>query len=137
MDGLFSLLSIYFPNDPRPRDKTLKRAWLLVLEEYRPEDVRKALVSFLRESKNFPFVQEIAMRCQNAPSQEIGSRKRDDPGAAPGPVEQKCLDRSREWQEQWHQELKERGLPNMREAIEAGMSLGQWRKQLEDAGVWK
>ena len=40
------------------------------------------------------------------------------------------------WQQEWHQELRERGLPSMREALDQGMSIAQWNALLKDAGVW-
>ena len=62
IDRLFRLLEIYFPNSPKVRNNTLKSAWLLVLEPFDPSEVKKSLVSQLRESKFFPDPQSIAVR---------------------------------------------------------------------------
>ena len=61
---LFELLRIYFPNAKKLGDERLKSAWLLLLEPYRPETVRQAVVAALRESVNLPDPQKIAVRCQ-------------------------------------------------------------------------
>ena len=66
-DRLFELLSIYRPNDPHAQDKTLRSAWALVLEPYFVEDVRVAVAEYFRESKFWPDVTDIAVRC---PKQE-------------------------------------------------------------------
>ncbi|MCU6702446.1 hypothetical protein [Muriventricola aceti] len=129
IDGLFGLLSVYFPNNPKTKDKTLKNAWLLVLEEYGPEEVKLALKQFLRESKNFPFVQEIAMRCPRRTT--AGERN-----ILPGQSEQEHMERARKWQAEWHEELHKLGLPTMREALKQGMSLTQWNKALKEGGAW-
>ena len=46
------------------------------------------------------------------------------------------MEKLRAWQQEWHQELRERGLPSLREAVEQGMSVAQWNAMLKEAGVW-
>ena len=57
--------------------------------------------------------------------------------APPGPLEAESMARLRAWQEEWHQELRERGLPTLREAAARGMSPREWNALLLEAGVWE
>ena len=47
---------------------------------------------------------------------------------------QKELD---DWQAEWHQELRERGLPTLREAAARGMRPGEWNALLREADMWE
>lgn len=64
VNGLFELLRIYFPNNKKLDSETLKSAWLLLLEPYSTDIVRKAVVDALRESTNLPDPQKIAVKCE-------------------------------------------------------------------------
>lgn len=66
IDNLFELLAIYRPKDRHLSDKTLKSAWLLVLEPYKPADVKQAVGAYFRESGYWPDVSDIATRCPKA-----------------------------------------------------------------------
>ena len=67
IEQLFQLLAIYRPGDKRLEDKTLKAAWLLVLEPFSPAEVKTAVGAYFRESKYFPDVSDIALLCPKAP----------------------------------------------------------------------
>ena len=132
MDGLFSLLAIYFPNNPRLKDKFLKNAWHLVLEAYEPDDVKQALVSYLRENKNFPFVQEIAMRCR---------RKVPVPADLSEQSHKQDLSEARQlrWSVEFHKMLTDairtNNLPTSIEAGKKGITYSEWHRQVEAAGI--
>ena len=77
IEQLFQLLAIYRPGDKRLEDKTLKAAWLLVLEPFSPSEVKKAVGAYFRESGYFPDVSDIAVLCprpmtESAPEAEAG-----------------------------------------------------------------
>lgn len=132
IDNLFRLLELYFPNSPKIHNKQLRMAWLLLLEPYPPEVVKRALAERLRENKNFPDPQAIAVKCGavfHIP-EETQSRC-----VTLSHADQRCRAESFAWQEDWHRELHERGLLSLREAMEAGMSVGQWLDSL--TVVWR
>ena len=133
--NLFIYINQLHPDCPVDKLRKLTDAvaelWIESLSGYEIEQLQRAARDHARVCRYWPSLSEIMERLPEVP---VGERMRYAP---PGRVELEHRRKSVEWQEQWHQELKERGLPNMREAIEAGMSLGQWRRQLEDAGVWK
>lgn len=134
-DKLFQLLEIYFPNSPKVKSKKLKSAWLLVLEPYEPDEVKRALIEQLRESRFFPDPQAVAVRCKLPSLVE-----------QPEPADSVQEDYSREfnammawlgpWHEEWTKKLHSLGLPTLGEARSAGMSVPEWNKLLDKSGVW-
>lgn len=79
INGLFELLRIYFPNAGKTADNRLKAAWLLVLEPYEPQDVKRAVVEQLRSSPHFPDPQSIAVRCSRAEGTQRADSERFQP----------------------------------------------------------
>lgn len=63
IENLWKLLEIFRPNDRRLKDKRLKSAWMAVLEPYKPEDVKTAVIEHFRTSSYWPDVSDISMRC--------------------------------------------------------------------------
>lgn len=130
MEGLWALLEIYYPGSPKLRDRKLRAAWKLVLEPYPPEDVKQALLTHLRGSRNFPFVQELAMTCPQPQ------------GAVPAPTHShtdRSMERQARWSVRYHQRLEEqlraRGLPSEQEAKEQGENYVAWSRRVEAAGI--
>lgn len=135
VDNLFELLKLYFPNTQKVHSRVLKNAWHLLLEPYGPNDVKEALTAQLRENRNFPDAQAIAVKCSAfAVSTPETNAARCAP---PTPAELKSHEKLISWQEQWHEELRQLGLPTLREALERGTSPRDWRLQLEGAGAWQ
>lgn len=134
IDNLFELLKIYFPNTPKANSMTLKNAWYLLLEPYSPEAVKSALVERLRENRNFPDAQAVAVKC--APCVPARPKAPVNRHAPPTPSEERSMEKLREWQAQWHKELKEMGLPTFKEALADGMAPGEWSRMLVAAGVF-
>jgi hypothetical protein len=142
VDDLFQLLAFYFAGHQKLRMKGLKAAWLAVLKPYSREDVKAALMSFLREKPGFPTPQEVAIRCPALPAY------RTSPEGATKPQPFYGLDtRAKEAQDRLFARMKaERdrliplrkaaGLPaTMEEAKVAGMTSGTWWNALEAAGL--
>lgn len=127
MDGLWKLLGIYRPKDPRLEDKTLKAAWLLVLEPYSPDDVRQAVAAYFRGSGFWPDVSDIATRCPPPPEQDAVLERSASTGRADPRV--------REWWEEFRAGLRAAGLPTASEAKAQGMTAAEWGKLLEEAGL--
>lgn len=123
VDRLFELLEIYFPGYDRLKDKVLKNAWLLVLKPFEPDDVKQAVASYLRERKQFPFVQEIAVRCH-------GPSTAADTDAYVCEQEKLHLASVRAYQSVIGEALKERGLPPM-----PSRGLVEWNRMVEAAGI--
>lgn len=99
-EGVWALLSACREGDPRLQRRELRRAWWLVLEPYDAEDVKQAVLGFVREKNQFPFVGEITQRLPPLPSAAV-QRAYDPMGAsAPQPIsrreaeEQMALDRA-------------------------------------------
>lgn len=135
---LFELLEIYFSGHPKLKVKGLQKAWLAVLEPYRREDVKAALMSFLREKPGFPTPQEIALRCTPLPTetpQEIFPRN--------GPMDLRAKEAQKRLFARMSAERKRlislrraAGLPaTMDEAKFAGMKYTEWMAALEAAGL--
>lgn len=98
--GVWALLTTCRPMDKRLQSRETRRAWWLVLEPYNAEDVKAAVLDFLRESKLSPFVSDITQRLPPLPSAAV-QRAYDPMGAtAPQPIsrreaeEQMALDRA-------------------------------------------
>lgn len=140
VDDLFELLEYYFSGHQKLKVKGLKAAWLAVLEPYSREDVKAALMSFLREKPGFPSPQEIAIRCPDLPTYL--------PEGATKPQPMGGMDlRAKEAQERLHDRWKKEqdrliplrhaaGLPGTAwEAEVAGMPFTEWQAALEAAGL--
>ena len=132
-DRLFELFRLFRPGDPKVDNKRLHAAWALVLEPYEVDDVRRAVADYFRGNSFFPDVTDIATRCQRQPAPLTAEW--DTPASMQATQEQRQKELEA-WQQEWHQELRERGLPSMREALGQGMSIAQWNAMLKESGVW-
>lgn len=134
VDGLFQLLEIYFPNSPKAKSKTLKSAWLLVLEPFPPEEVKRALAEQLRENRFFPDPQAVAVRC-NIPPQA----KQQDSAAGTGTDYSKelnaMMDRLGPRYEKYEKALHDHGLPTAVEAKVRGIPVSKWCEMVKDVEV--
>lgn len=138
--ALFELLDIYFPGHPRMSAKGLRSAWLAVLEPYKREDVKAAVMAFLREKPGFPSPQEIAIKCPQ-PVAETGNAH-----AIPQPIGSMDI-RAKGAQDRFHARWKKEqdrliplrhaaGLPaTWPEAQAGGMTSREWWNALEAAGL--
>lgn len=91
------------------------------------------MVQRARENRFFPDPSELAAYLP--PIRDKGAEKNAPDGLLEAmEKKRKELD---DWQEEWHQELRERGLPTLREAAARGMSPGEWNTLLREAGVWE
>lgn len=97
--------------------------------------MRDAAVQRARENRFSPDPSELAAYLPPLAQEGRGT---DDSGryAPIGEAERKSMERLRAWQQEWHQELREQGLPTMREADEQGMNLKQWQDLLRESGAW-
>ena len=128
-DRLFELIAVFRPADPKLKNRTLRAAWALVLEPYEVNDVRAAVADYFRTNKYFPDVTDISSRCRQ-PEKPVRTW-------TPGGKERKDMDKTFAWAEEWHRELKRKGLPTLRDAIAQGKTPGEWALELERAGVWE
>lgn len=126
-DRLFELIGIFRPSDPKLNDKRLRSAWALVLEPYDVDEVRAAVAEYFRTKKYFPDVTDISSRC----------RQPEKPIRVQMPDEQKYMEKTKKWADEWHRELREKGLPTLREAMAQGKTPWQWAQELERAGAWE
>lgn len=138
--ALFELLDMYFHGHPRMAAKGQKAAWLAVLEPYKREDVKAAVMAFLRERPGFPSPQEIAIRCPQ-PVLETGNAH-----AIPQPIGPMDI-RARETQDRLFARMKQErerliplrrkaGIPaTVEEAKAAGMGATEWWDALETADL--
>lgn len=138
--ALFELLEIYFPGHPRMSAKGLKAAWFAVLEPYKREDVKAAVMAFLRDTPGFPTPQEIAIRCPK-PVVETGNAH-----AIPQPVgpmdvrakeaQDRLFARMRKERERLTPLRRAAGIPaTWPEAQAAGMTATEWWNACEAAGL--
>lgn len=131
---LFDLLEQLYQGKKKPRDKVTLAIWAEVLKPWSYEQVRSAVVQRARENRYFPDPSELAAYL---PSVELGEQRAGQD--FPPELATTLVKRQKElenWQQEWHQELRERGLPSLREAVEQGMSVAQWNALLKEAGVW-
>lgn len=70
MKKVWALLGCCRLNDPHLQDKTLKAAWLLVLEPYDYPDVREAIAAHFRQKPFWPEIGEITQHLPPVPSPE-------------------------------------------------------------------
>lgn len=141
VSDLFELLEFYFKGHPGLSGNSVRSAWLAVLEPYKREDVKRALMDYLRTSENLPRPQEIAVRCPPVPSALPAAEGVSRQVVGPMDV------RAKEAQEHLFARLKserERMIPLRRaacipatveEAKSAGMGATEWWNALEAAGL--
>ncbi|MEA4932593.1 MAG: hypothetical protein VB071_03250 [Lawsonibacter sp.] len=129
MNEIWKLIGSHRPGDKRLQDKQLLKSWYLSLKACEAADVQTAVAEHFRENHFWPDVSEIGKRCpQVFRREERASTVRDNGGQ----TSQVLVERM----EAWHRELREKGLPSLHEALEAGMSLSEWRAGLDAAGIW-
>ena len=128
---LFDLLALYRPGDKHLANKQLRALWQLTLAPYSPADVREAVADFFRESKFWPDVTDIAVRCPKLEKPEERKTNRD--------FDQRAWELYRPTRERWERLVKQRreaGLPGtIRDAAAAGLSELEWTAELEKAGL--
>ena len=131
---LFSYLMELHPNSPPdkiPRlTRSLAQTWVNATTGYTKEQLFRAAREHAHRCRFWPDLSEILAQLPKLPE---GEQRRYAP---PGEAERESMEKLRAWQQEWHQELRERGLPTMREALDQGMSLAQWNALLQEAGVW-
>lgn len=123
IENLWKLLEVFRPKDPRLKDKRLKSAWLAVLEPYKPEDVKTAVIEYFRTSGYWPDVSDISMRCPQPVSRSIEykpSRAEQEDGSA--------IDRAAEI---WRASLEALGLRKPSD----GQTYTEWAEAVEMAGL--
>lgn len=119
------------PTEKRPKlTDAVAETWIDALSGHSVDQLLKAARDHAAACRYWPSLAEILKQLPPVPESE---KRRYAP---PGPCEMKSLEESLKWQKQWNQELKERGLPTLREAVAAGMSVAEWRSVLDGAGVW-
>lgn len=124
---LFQLLEQLYQGKKKPRDEVTAAIWAEVLKPWSYEQVRDAAIRRARENRYMPDPSELAAYLPRAETDRPASEKRADP---PTPCEVRSMERLERWREEWHRELREQGLPTLHEALEAGMTPGQWRQLL-------
>ncbi|WP_394970211.1 hypothetical protein [Candidatus Allofournierella merdipullorum] len=123
IENLWKLLEVFRPNDRRLKDKRLKSAWLAVLEPYKPEDVKTAVIEYFRTSGYWPDVSDISMRCQQ-PASRSSEYKPSRAEQAAG----RAIDRAAEI---WRASLEALGLRNPSD----GQTYTEWAEAVEMAGL--
>lgn len=135
IQALFSYLRVLHPNCPPDKVPKLTRTraqeWIAAAEGYSRDQLFQAAREHAQSCRFWPDLSEILARL---PPLAQGEKLRYAP---PGPLEAESMARLRAWQEEWHQELRERGLPTLREAAARGMSPKEWNALLLEAGVWE
>lgn len=130
---LFSYIKELHPHCPADKVPKLTNSvanlWIRTLSGYSMEQLFRAADDHARTCRFWPSLAEITAQL---PSMSESERMRY---AGPGAVERASMERMREWQEDWHKELAEHGLPTMREALEQGLTLKEWIQMLDQSGV--
>lgn len=130
MNEAWRLIGTYRNGDPRLADQRLLSAWYRALALYRLDDVQIAITAHFKKSNFFPDVSEIIRELPPIP--EADKRRH----TLPTPSEQRSMAELRAWQDQWHRELREMGLPTLYEAVAAGKTPGEWAGELIAAGAF-
>ena len=129
----FDLLEQIYQGKKKPRDNVTLAIWAEILKPWSYAQVRSAVVQRARENRFFPDPSELAAYLP--PIRDKGAEKSAPDGLLEAmEKKRKELD---DWQEEWHQELRERGLPTLREAAARGMSPGEWNALLREADMWE
>ena len=125
----FDLLEQIYQGKKKPRDNVTLAIWAEILKPWSYAQVRSAVVQRARENRFFPDPSELAAYLP--PIRDKGAEK----NAPDGLLE--AMEELDDWQAEWHQELRERGLPTLREAAARGMSPGEWNALLREADMWE
>lgn len=133
-EGVWALLAACREGDPRLQRRELRRAWWLVLEPYDAEDVKQAVLGFVREKNQFPFVGEITQRLPPLPqaATSLPADGQTVQGAAkPG------MSRSTALSLRWDAMMEAKGYPLLGEWLDRGKPADEWwlaraECQLED-----
>lgn len=123
IENLWKLLEVFRPKDQRLKDKRLKSAWLAVLEPYKPEDVKTAVIEYFRTSGYWPDVSDISMRCPQPVSRSSEykpSRAEQEAGSA--------IDKAADI---WRASLEALGLRKPSD----GQTYTEWAEAVELAGL--
>lgn len=123
---LFSLLDQLYQGKRKPRDEVTAAIWAKVLEPWSYAQVREAAIQRARTSRYFPDPSELAQYLPQVVQEEQRRRSPPPPSAL------RAMENTRKWAEDWDQELKLAGIPTLHEALAQGMTLAQWRLQLEE-----
>lgn len=138
---LFDLLELYFSGHPGLSVKNIRPAWLSVLEPYSREDVKKAVLEYLRVNTNFPRPQEIAVLCPPLPETPtkagaINSRTMGPMDARAKESQDRLFARMKAERDRLIPLRRAAGIPaTVEEAKAAGMKATEWWNTLEAAGL--
>lgn len=131
--NLWKLLEIFRPGDKHLKNSQLLSAWALVLEPYKPEDVRSAVVQYFRTSSFWPDVTDIARLCPQPDAEERAA----DHSAKWTP---KDIQRSAEWMdaalemgELMRRDYISAGIPHPAQARRMGWSAEEWNRRCREA----
>lgn len=130
---IYTLLSKFYPNARQLRDPAALTAWGYVLEKYTYEDVKNAAIDYAARNKYFPDLSDLTGGLTPIPSVLPEPERRDLPMGA---KERRDLERSIQWQQEWHARLHSLGLPTLQEAAESGMSIGEYTSLLLGKGAF-
>lgn len=136
VERLFELLAIYRPGDRHLEDKTLKAAWLLVLEPYAPADVKAAVGAYFRESKYWPDPSDIAMRCPR-PLEAAAPERKDVTSFSAAEIA-RCgaqMDEMLELGELMALDYESAGVPHPAKARGMGWTCRMWMDRCREAMV--
>lgn len=134
IDNLFELLAIYRPKDRHLSDKTLKSAWLLVLEPFKPADVKQAVAAYFRGNKYWPDVSDISTRCPKAVEEAPPVRERNTGFSAQQVANINAqMDELLELGELMSLDYAAAGLPHPAEARKMGWSVADWNRCVREA----
>lgn len=126
---IYTLLSKFYPNARQLQDRATLTAWGYVLENYPYDDVKAAVLEYAARNKYFPDLSDITGGLAPLSSEPITPRH-----TPMGETERRHLAQIEAWQREWHEELRAKGLPNFREATQAGLTPGQWLRLLTAKG---
>lgn len=127
---LFDLLGQLYQGNRRPRDAVTVAIWAEVLKPWSYEQVRQAVVERARVNRYYPDPSEIAGFLPPVDEPPV------DRCARLGPVELRHRAELKAWQKEWHAQLRGLGLPDLHEAVEDGITPGEWTRQLIAAGAF-
>ena len=130
---VYTLLSKFYPNARQLRDPAALTAWGYVLEKYTYGDVKNAVLSYAASNKYFPDLSDLTGGLTPIPADGPEPDRRDKPM---GEKERRDLEKSIQWQEDWHAHLRNMGLPTFREATMGGMDPGAYTSLLRSKGAF-
>lgn len=130
---IYTLLSKFYPNARQLRDSATLTAWGYVLENYTYEDVKEAVIDYAAKKKFFPDLADLTGSLTPISARDPQPERRDKPMGA---KERRDLERSIQWQADWHDHLHGLGLPTFREATMGGMDPGAYTRLLCSKGAF-